>query len=748
MTKKSRVIFYIVFTFIFILMAAIICIFIEQAKEDIQEETKQYIEEVGLLSAQLVEKQIANDIKTLKMSAIYIEQASVTEIATIKQFIQTEIQNYSFKRIGIINPQGKAYTSDEKILDLSFRDFFKKAMKGEANISKVLIDIVDGELINVQAVPIYQNNTVVAVLFGTQDINTYSDIINIETFNGAGYCYIVDKNGQFVVIPSKAALKNKTIQLLDNIITELEKTNVSADDYAKFTYDIQNNRNGVISYTLDGINKHMAYTKINKTDWYLLSVINSNIISAKTNALIAKFIGTAAVVFLLTILTLCGMILREYRTQKELEKLAFVDNVTGFSNWQKFKRNAISILKKTQTRYVIISFDVQNFKMYNDIYGHDKANTLLKNIAILIHNTCIEEETFCRISADNFITLSKNTGHMEIQNRIHTFLDSLHSIDGSNTFSCKFGIYEIDDNSLDINACCDKAYIAKLIAKKNTQSAIAYYDERVREQMIYERELEDIMQNSLEKGEFIMYLQPKVTIANGETIGAEALVRWVHPKQGIIPPIKFLPIFEQNGFITKIDFEICRQAASLIRKWIDEGKQPIAISVNFSRLHLHDPNFIETVNSIIDSYKIPHKYIEIEITETTIIDFENEDYLKKIIEQFQAGGYKVSMDDFGSGYSSLNMLSRLPVDVLKMDKRFFDDTQFNEDSRSIVAGVIRIAKELHMEIVAEGIEKQEQVDMLRNMNCDIIQGYYYAEPMPIREFEHFLFISGIFSVNV
>ncbi|MEG0641404.1 MAG: EAL domain-containing protein [Clostridium sp.] len=250
---------------------------------------------------------------------------------------------------------------------------------------------------------------------------------------------------------------------------------------------------------------------------------------------------------------------------------------------------------------------------------------------------------------------------------------------------------------------------------------------------IEDKEIENIMYQSLNNREFIFYLQPKHNLNSLEISGAEALVRWLHPTKGILSPYEFIPLFERNGFIINLDIFIFEEVCKKIFEWEVNGVPLVPISVNISRLHLKNPNFIDEYRRIINIYKTPPSLIEIEITESAV--FDNMDILLSIMKEFKLIGFKISMDDFGTGYSSLNMLREIPVDVLKLDRDFLSGGHLLERTRIVIQGVMWIAKKLDIVVVSEGVETKEQVEFLKEIGCPMAQGYYFNKPMPVHEFE-------------
>lgn len=237
------------------------------------------------------------------------------------------------------------------------------------------------------------------------------------------------------------------------------------------------------------------------------------------------------------------------------------------------------------------------------------------------------------------------------------------------------------------------------------------------------------MEKALKNREFVMYLQPKFSISRNEMIGAEALVRWVHPEKGMLAPLDFIPLFEQNGFVIKMDQYIWEEACRTIRDWMDQGVTPVPISVNMSRRHLRDHDFVDVLNHLVEKYRIPKHFLEIELTETI-----QENELSTEIERLKENGYKLLMDDFGSGFSSLNMLKNTKFDVLKMDRGFLRNFIGSERGQRIVEHTIRMSRDIGLDLIAEGVETKEQALFLQGCGCDTAQGFYYAKPMPLDEF--------------
>lgn len=386
----------------------------------------------------------------------------------------------------------------------------------------------------------------------------------------------------------------------------------------------------------------------------------------------------------------------------------------------------------TGHKYAVIQFDVIGFKFINDRYGEAMGNELLTYFNDMLQIYCGESAIFCRLSADVFMIV---TPYEEISD-IYGFIRGLEiGISGYKgiKYTFAFGVYLVTDRNIPTRLMGDSAGMARISIKGNALENIGFYNQDIKNSMKNKRNIEDKMRSALQNGEFVMYLQPKYNIHESRIIGAEALVRWIDPEIGIIPPNDFIPVFEKNGFVVKIDEYIWECACRQIRKWLNEGLPAVPISVNVSRVHLTDSGFIDKLDSLIKKYNIPRHFLELEITETADNINANE-----MIQLAKESGFRLLMDDFGSGYSSLNTLRSTPFDVLKIDRLFFSKSMESERGQKIISHTISMSKDIGLDLIAEGVETREQADFLENCGCNSAQGFLYSRPVPVDMFETFL----------
>lgn len=419
-----------------------------------------------------------------------------------------------------------------------------------------------------------------------------------------------------------------------------------------------------------------------------------------------------------------------------------VDPLTGGRTKQKYLDDTLRLVKKSSPeKWAMVLFDIDKFKYVNDRLGYDEGNKMLERLAKTVSDNLDDGEIFSRISDDNFACTIKNVSDAEITTKINNIFSEFDRrnqlfVKYPVLFSagvCRLGQCAERSGAVDLNVALDRCKIAKKTLKNSHVSSVAFYDGKIRDKALREKDYENAMPAALKQREFMCYLQPKYGLRSRHIEGAEALIRWNSKEFGFVYPDEFIPLSEKNGFVVELDFFILEEVCAAMRRWIDSGKKPVVVSVNQSRLHLNYDDYIWRLREIVDKYEIPYEYIELELTESVFI--ENADKLLAIMHKLHEIGFKLSLDDFGSGYSSLNMLKDIPVDVVKIDREFFNGTVNSSKGRAIISTVVDLAKNLDMEVISEGVETVEQVDFLAEINCAMVQGYYFAKPMPMSTFE-------------
>ena len=343
-----------------------------------------------------------------------------------------------------------------------------------------------------------------------------------------------------------------------------------------------------------------------------------------------------------------------------------------------------------------------------------------------------KKEVISHVEKSDFALLLQYDEKNGLENRLHSIMTLLRLKHKEQHLTFSAGVCPINMNFTEIAVMLSYAGLA-VPKQAKILDEIVWFNDNMKEAQIWERQVEDDMKRALLNHEFKVYLQPKYSTSEEVLSAAEALVRWQHPTLGFISPGRFIPIFERNGFILQLDDYMLTEVAKIQANWISQGKKLVPISVNVSRAHFAEDNLAEHICSVVDGYNVPHQFIELELTESAF--FDDKEVLLNTIKKLKSYGFKVSMDDFGAGYSSLNSLKELPLDIIKLDGEFFRAVEDKDRSKMIVAQTIHLAKKLGMQIVAEGIETRPQVDFLAKMGCDLIQGFYFSKPLPLEEFE-------------
>ena len=420
---------------------------------------------------------------------------------------------------------------------------------------------------------------------------------------------------------------------------------------------------------------------------------------------------------------------------RKTTKVIYTDMVTGGNNWLYFVKRGNKVLKKksASSEYAVIHLKMRKYRSFCTCFGVKEGEVLIEKLYYALKKNIMRSEVMAHKENASFGLLLSYTDDAQLTERIEALTTALDAVLPSMKLYFAVGVYKVQKKERDIEQLYNNALLACDMLGEEAENKIVFFDVEMNKRRLWERKVEDDMDAALVRHEFQVYLQPKISTAQETLAGAEALVRWIHPQEGFIPPNKFIPIFERNGFILKLDDYMLEEIARQQAQWIREGRKVVPISVNISRAHFAKEDLAEHICSIVDKYQVPHNVIELELTESAF--FDDKEILLQTVKKLREAGFPVSMDDFGAGYSSLNSLKELQLDVLKLDADFFRGVDAQERGMLIVSEVIDLAKKLNMKIVAEGIESREQVDFLTEQECDLIQGYFFAKPMPIAEFE-------------
>ncbi len=695
------------------------------------------------LSDDNLEHLVNNSSKTFQLSFasninLLESSASLLPVWDYLRYINFDSEDYrflsrSFDYMLVINPYGYAVGSDSAIADLAETQYFPKALNGQTVISDPLLFTLQHEHAIVIATPMIAHGETRGVLAGVIYLSSLDKMLG-DPIQGLYANLIVDSKGNIL----SNSVKNTDFLALSNVFEKIEQSHVeSTEALTLFKNDIANNVSGQRLVHFDGEEHSIIYRPIGIKNWMIVSIIPEAIIQATTNSIVSV---TAIVsIIVMSIVSIFGIIINssQRNTLEKIAKIAYISQLTGINTLVKFKLDSKDFVAANSGKnFLLIKFDVENFRLINESLSSKEGDRVLKSMAKAISCQSLPACISAHIHADEFLVMLAYTQE-NVQQWRDVYSQRLSQLLGSDfNYNLRIvaGFYYLGaENNIDIFAAIEKVNIAHRYAKE-TKALFSVYSEEFLANAIKMKDIENHMEEALEKGEFMMFLQPELDLQSGKLVAAEALVRWQHADT-MMRPDEFIPIFEQNGFILKLDMYMFEQACRYMHTWIKEGGMPFILSVNFSRKHLYSVDFVQTLVKICEKYDVQPQYMGIEVTESSMLN--NEGDLIMLIQHLQSKGFKVFMDDFGSGYSSLGLLKNIPVDVLKLDKSFFTNMEKHERSIAVVNSVIQLSKSMNIKTVAEGVENLENVKILKDMGCDIIQGYYYAKPMFKDDFKTF-----------
>lgn len=503
--------------------------------------------------------------------------------------------------------------------------------------------------------------------------------------------------------------------------------------------DMREGGAGTVRFTdVNGNEILLAYNPLQFNDWFLLTIVPVNLMAGS----ISTFFLQTFLIVLGTSLVFLLFLMMIYRinseSQERLTRLAYEDSITGGMNGEAFRRNYQRMVQERRlTHPAVILLNVRHFKLINDKLGFLAGNEILRSIYRKMDEYLDEKQgEFAAWSEmDNFFLCLNENRPERIRARVYELEEAIIQQIGTmypgNHLAFLAGCCRVSDMALDIRVIQDRA---RLAAQNEKAEGCAFYSDGIAERIKREQELDAMFDEALADHSFQVYLQPKVCLKDGRLRGAEALVRWNHPVLGVIPPADFIPLFERNGKICRLDFYVFEEVCAFYKRRHEKGKPWYPVSVNLSRYHFYENGFLDKFYAVCQSCGLPKNSIEFELTESMFFDQTHNERIKRGIAQMHQMGFRCSMDDFGSGYSSLGILKEFDVDTLKMDRSFFLDMD-SEKAQDIIRSVTGLAAKLRLETVAEGIEQAEQMEFLRAIHCDVVQGYFFSKPLPMDEFE-------------
>lgn len=732
--KQKKNSFFITIMLLLISLAFIVTVSVvfNNIKTNLELEIISSLSEEAEENAALIKKEIDAKFGVLQSFANELSSTG-DEIAEIRD-MQSFVEVYNFRRMGFVDLNGIAKTTDGFEKDLSFREFYQVGLKGESFITESLQDTVGDyteDMINILSVPVYDNKgEIKGVLFATYLTEKFHEVIFSDSFQGEGYTYIVAGDGD--VISSYG----------DGMQKEYDNIFIYTGDAAQYDDAIQekveNDMREKLSRVGIGVNedndKYFYCYKpleIESADmnWYIFSIEPKSVLDERMHPIMRDI--QFLTVILICILVMANIIFLYYnvRRRQELFRLAYKDSITGGDNFSNFKEKA---KKYENTEGYVIALDISEFKLVNNVCGNARGDEVLKAIWDVILANCNDNEQAARVNADRFVIFWIESSKKTVTYRIEKLINEIEGISEQLSVPRLYPVIGIRavEKLDDADKRYGEALRAKALVKNRRDRHYAFYDEIDYDTIVENKNLENGFEKALADKKFEVWYQPKFNSHTGKIVGSEALIRWRADDGSLISPGRFIPLFEKNGNIIRLDEYVFREVCRQQKEWQKEGIQILPVSVNISRFSLYYSNVVEKYERIINYYDVDHKYVQIEITESAIIE---NTVIVELIQKFHDAGFDILLDDFGSGYSSLASLNQMPFDTIKLDKSLVDYVG-NENGEKLLKFIVQLVQSLGMKITAEGVEYKEQLDFLENLNCDDIQGFYFSKPLMLADF--------------
>lgn len=702
---------------------------------ELEDQLRQNLEDVATQNALALYNKVDSNYELLLSLSENMHGVEPDNIDERLQSFEIFLDEYNLKRFAYSFPDGNSYSTDGGVAKLTYREFFRRGMDGKATITGILEDALEKShgQVNVMTIPIYDDNGAVEGVFGlTYDSQNFNDALQIECFDGQGYSCAINSDGQILV-----AMGNDTLQMSENLFTDVLGTDSrNTEAIAELKNQMKNNASdGGVFYLSEKHYYHCVPISLMDGDvtWYMLTIVPADVLDSRVAPVQNSLYLMAFIVVVFTLMGVAFVIILSREQKSTMRRYAYEDSITKGANYAKF---CVEMNKKRDTRGYLVSMDITHFNNINIAAGKVAGDRMIGDIWQILTNMLQSEDLACHVREDVFCMFLKTEDQELVIKRlkeISTLINKQARKLQVRGIHARYGIYEMTGNEEPEDAY-SKAQIAREEARNQDKQRYVLYNEMDHERMQQNQQLEERFEESLAKGEFEVWYQPKYSVAGGEVVGSEALVRWRDTDGSLISPGVFIPLFEENGMIAKLDEymfrAVCRQQA----QWLAKGQKIHPVSINLSRASLYYVDIVQRYGAIIQEYGIDPHFIQLEITESAM---EGRSGIREFLEQFRDMGIRILMDDFGTGYSSLATLNMPCFDTLKLDKSLIDHIG-DKNGEILLVYVINMGQKLGLHITAEGVENSMQLEFLKENHCDDIQGFLFARPMPSAEFEDIL----------
>lgn len=736
MYRKSRILrFFALGVSLAIVLGAIAILFIYTMSKMVEQDTRTALQAIAHQGTLKIRTSILDELSALEIQSDFISTYDDIHDPQIIEILSKRIDEYRYVRTGVLLPDGSSANTDMAQINLSHRDYFKQALQGKSVVSDVLENMTDNTMeVIVLAVPIWKNGKIIGVLRGVHDIADYGDMLDMSLFGEEGHAHVVRSDGKLILATGGV----QSHQLFTSGSFSHDPRIATDEQFAKMVSDMAVGNSGLVELPIGNSDKnYVDYRPLGINDWYLVSTIPASSVLTKVSDVLRIASGTLLVLVVVFLYIIISFIIAKEKKEAALERIAFTDPITGMDNWERLKYATEKELREGKLKgYSYILIGIDNLKVISEIAGYVKTNGLVKRIGKALSDAIGEGEFVVRAEHDRFALLVKSVTDTHISDRVGDIQQRLdiaqeeeafHIVKGRHmVFS--YGVAVLDPSIRTLGEIHEMASAALESKPSSEKKSYILYNQSLHLGIRLQKELEDRFESAIQHEEFIVYYQPIMDIENKTLYSMEALVRWNHPIRGQIPPMEYIPFLEKNGNISLLDRCVLKQVCKLLKNRIEQGLQPIYISINVSRSHLLVNDFVETYVQTVKEFGLDPKFFCLELTETTFIDAPLR--IGEILSQLTLHGFTIAIDDFGSGYSALNLLYDLPASIIKIDRKFLSDLRETKKSESVFKHMLQMIEELGMVAVAEGVETEYQVTYLQSVGCPLAQGFYYARPLP------------------
>ncbi len=684
------------------------------------------------------ELQIEEQIQKVKTMAQYFGDEGNLGSESQVLLMRAAVEQNHLMRCALTLQDGSYITHDGKTGSIADMNFFLEAMQGKFNISEPRASVVDEtKSVMMFTAPIWRGDQIVGALTYAYLCDSIDRIFNLEFLNGSGDLAIVNRDGEALIVQPGAL--ERGINAITFLAEQCVHRTHAPEDCLPSAFSLGNDGSFTIEKENVSDDVVVYFEESSVNDWSLLAFAPEKIVNETVTYVshaernVATLVLCGVIVYILVFI---GVRFIENRDR---------DKLTNAPRLQYFMRLARNMIKNHKDqRYIIVQLDIRDFKLINRVYNFVEGDRVIRNVSESLKKTLDGlDATYARISTDAFVIILPFEEREDLDKTRAQFIQQFYELMGP-SFTTKvyfptgqyITTYEdaVHTNMVEI---MEKVNFAHSRAKRSAGDVVVDYEENIERESLLQKVIEDNMEMALQNGDYQLFMQAKFSVDKEEICGAEALVRWNVASKSLMFPKEFIPTLERNGFIVRLDMYMFEATARFLRFQMDEGIQPVPISVNFSRHHLNNVGFVRSLCAIADQYEVPHHLLEVELTES--VASKNISAMIHLTDALHQAGFLLSLDDFGSGYSSLALLKDLHVDVVKIDQTLFAPAIDAARMVAVLQSICSLSHELHAKTVAEGIERRDQLDLLKELHCDAVQGFYFSKPVPAQEYHSVFF---------